>query len=103
NSSTLIRRMVDPKFVPNAEDTARFVSKLTDLPLVTKIEEIEIDDKLIEVVGDAIIRREGIFPHKRLSPSSVAVLMTNPLDYAKRESFSQATETAIEEDRKSVV
>ncbi len=96
-SSTLIHRMVDPKFVPNAEDTARFVSKLTDLPLVTKPEEIEIDDKLIEVIGDAVIRREGIFPHKRLSPNSVAVLMTNPLDYAKRESFSQTTEMMIEE------
>src|ERR1051325_2162030 len=96
-SSTLIHRMVDPKFVPNAEDTARFVSKLTDLPLVTKLEEIEIDEKLIEVVGDAVIRREGIFPHKRMSPSSVAVLMTNPLDYAKRESFTQTTEMSIEE------
>jgi type IV pilus assembly protein PilB len=96
-SSTLIHRMVDPKFVPNAEDTARFIAKLTDLPLVTKIEEIEVDDKLIEVVGDAIIRREGVFPHKRLSPSSVAVLMTNPLDYAKRESFTQGTEMSIEE------
>jgi type II secretory ATPase GspE/PulE/Tfp pilus assembly ATPase PilB-like protein len=96
-SSTLIHRMVDPKFVPNAEDTARFVSKLTDLPLVTKLEDIEIDDKLIEVIGDAIIRREGIFPHKRMSPNSVAVLMTNPLDYGKRESFSQATEMSIEE------
>src|SRR4051812_33418191 len=39
-SSTLIHRMVDPKFVPNAEDTAKFVSKLTDLPLITKIEEL---------------------------------------------------------------
>ncbi len=96
-SSTLIHRMVDPKFVPNAEDTAKFVSKLTDLPLVTKVEDIEIDEKLIEVVGDAVIRREGIFPHKRMSPSSVAVLMCNPLDYAKRESFSQNTEMSIEE------
>ena len=96
-SSTLIHRMVDPKFQPSADDTARFVAKLTDLPLVTKIEEIEIDDKLIEVIGDAVIRREGVFPHKRLSPSSVAVVMTNPLDYAKRESFTQATELSIEE------
>ncbi|HVS53351.1 MAG TPA: ATPase, T2SS/T4P/T4SS family [Opitutaceae bacterium] len=96
-SSTLIHRMVDPKFVPNAEDTARFIAKLTDLPLVTKPEEIEFDDKLIEVIGDAIIRREGIFPHKRMSPSSVAVLMTNPLDYGKRESFTQNTELSIEE------
>jgi type II secretory ATPase GspE/PulE/Tfp pilus assembly ATPase PilB-like protein len=96
-SSTLIHRMVDPKFVPNAEDTARFVAKLTDLPLVTKPEEVEIDEKLIEVIGDAVIRREGIFAHKRMSPSSVAVLMTNPLDYAKRESFTQTTEMSIEE------
>ncbi|MBW7896684.1 MAG: Flp pilus assembly complex ATPase component TadA [Opitutaceae bacterium] len=98
-SSTLIQRMVDPKFQLDADDTARFISKLTDLPLVTNEDEIEIDDKLIEVTGDAIIRREGIFPHKQLSPNSVAVLMTNPLDYAKRESFSQATEMNIEEVR----
>lgn len=98
-SSTLIQRMVDPKFQLSADDTARFISKLTDLPLVTKIDEIEIDDKLVEVTGDAIMRREGIFPHKQLSPNSVAVLMTNPLDYAKREAFSQATEMHIEEVR----
>src|SRR4051812_35693952 len=96
-SSTLIHRVVDPKFVPNAEETARFVAKLTDLPLVTKPDQVEFDDKLVEVIGDSIIRREGIFPHKRLSPNSVAVLMMNPLDYAKRESFSQATEMLIEE------
>ena len=96
-SSTLIHRMVDPKFVPNAEDTARFVARLTELPLVTRLEGIEIDEKLIAHTGDAIIRREGIFPHKRLGPHAIAVLMTNPLDYAKRESFAQATEQSIEE------
>jgi len=96
-SATLIQRMVDPKFQLSADDTARFVAKLTDLPLVTNPDEIEIDDKLLEVVGDALIRREGVFPHKRLSPNSVAVLMTNPLDYAKREAFSQAADLAIED------
>jgi len=98
-SAALIHRMVDAKFEVSADDTARFVAKLTELPLISKIEELEIDEKLIEVTGDAIIRREGVFPHKRLSPNSVAVVMTNPLDYAKRESFSQATELAIEEVR----
>jgi len=96
-SSAMIHRMVDPKFVPSADDTAKFVSKLTELPLITKIEELEIDEKLIEVTGDAIIRREGIFPFKRTSPNSVAVLMTNPLDYGKRESFQTATEQSIED------
>lgn len=96
-SATLLHRMLDPKFQLSADDTARFIAKLTDLPLVTKLSELEVDDKLVEVIGDAIIRREGIFPHKRVSPNSLSVLMTNPLDYAKRESFSQATEMSIDE------
>ncbi len=96
-SATLMQRMLDSKFQISSEDTAKFISRLTDHPLVTKVEEIEIDDKLIEVIGDAIIRREQIFPHKRLSPNSVAVLMANPLDYAKREAFQMATELVIEE------
>jgi type IV pilus assembly protein PilB len=96
-SSALIHRMVDPKFQLGADDTARFVSRLTDLPLVSKIEELEIDEKLVEMTGDAIIRREGVFPYKSLAPGSVAVVMTNPLDYAKRESFTQATDLSIDE------
>ncbi|HWA09280.1 MAG TPA: ATPase, T2SS/T4P/T4SS family [Opitutaceae bacterium] len=96
-SSTLMQRMLDPKFQLSAEDTAKFVSKLTDLPLVTKVEEVECDEKLIEAVGEAIIRREGIFPYKKLEGNAVAVLMANPLDYAKRESFQQATDYAIDD------
>jgi type IV pilus assembly protein PilB len=96
-SSALIHRMIDPKFQLGPDDTARFVSRLTDLPLVAKVEDLEIDERLVETTGDAIIRREGVFPHKSLGPGSVAVVMTNPLDYAKRESFSRATELNIDE------
>ena len=98
-SATLIQRMMDPKFALSADDTAKFIARLTDTPLITSEEEIEIDEKLVEVVGDAVIRREGIFPHKQLSPNTVAVLMSNPLDYAKRDSFQMATELSIEETR----
>lgn len=96
-SAALIHRMVDPKFVPNAEDAARFISKLTELPLVTKSDDIEIDRELVASVGDAVIRAEGVFPHQRLGPGSVAVLMTNPLDYTRREAFSRETGIAIDE------
>ena len=96
-SSTLMHRMLDPKFQLSGDDTAKFVAKLTDLPLVSKPEQIEVDEKLVEVIGDAIIRREGVFPYKRLGPNAVAALMANPLDFAKREAFSQTTELAIEE------
>jgi type IV pilus assembly protein PilB len=98
-SSTLMQRMLDPKFQLSAEDTAKFVAKLTDLPLVSKIEEVEADEKLIESIGEAIIRREGIFPFKKLEGNAIAVLMANPLDYAKRESFQQATDYAIDDVR----
>ena len=35
-SATLIQRMLDPKFQLSADDTAKFVAKFCDLPLVTK-------------------------------------------------------------------
>ncbi len=96
-SSTLIQRMLDPKFQLTPEDTAKFISKFTELPLVSKIEDVDIDDKLVEITGDAIIRRECIFPYKKTGTNSCSVLMTNPLDYAKREAFSQATEMSIDD------
>jgi type IV pilus assembly protein PilB len=98
-SSSLIQRMLDPKFQLSAEDTAKFIAKFTDLPLVTKVAEGEIDEKLVEVIGDAVIRREQIFPVKQTGTNSVIVLMTNPLDYARRESFQQATDLSIDEVR----
>ena len=98
-SSTLIHRMIDPKFQLAPDDTARFVSRLTDLPLVKKIEELEIEDNLVEAIGDAVIKREGVFPLKRLATGSVSVVMINPLDYAKRDAFMQATELSIDEVR----
>ncbi|MCS6245575.1 MAG: Flp pilus assembly complex ATPase component TadA [Opitutus sp.] len=96
-SAALIQRMLDPKFQPNPDDTAKFIARLTDHPLVTKIEELTIDENLVTAIGDAIIRREQIFPCSRTSPNSISVLMTNPLDYARREAFQQATELVIDE------
>ncbi len=96
-SSTLIQRMLDPKFQLTPEDTAKFISKFTELPLVSSADEIEVDEKLVEITGDAIIRRENIFPYKKTGTNSCSVLMTNPLDYAKRESFQQATEMTIDD------
>jgi type II secretory ATPase GspE/PulE/Tfp pilus assembly ATPase PilB-like protein len=96
-SSALIHRMIDPKFQLGPDDMARFISRLTELPLVTRTDELEIDDRLVETTGDAIIRREGVFPYMRASAGSVAVVMTNPLDFAKREAFTQATDLSIDD------
>lgn len=97
-SATLIQRMLDSKYQLGPDDTAKFVARLTDHPLVTAVEQLgEVDEKLIEIVGDAVIRREGVFPYRRIEHDRVAVLMGNPLDFAKREAFQQATELVIDE------
>ncbi len=96
-SAALIQRMMDPKFQPSPDDTAKFIARLTDHPLVTSADQLTIDDNLVTAIGDAIIRREHIFPCNRTSPNSIGVIMTNPLDYARRESFQQATELVIDE------
>lgn len=96
-SAPLIQRMQDPKFEIHDSDMAAFIARFTGLPLVTREEDVQIDQPLLEAVGEHTIRREGIIPHKRLSPSTVAVLMTNPLDFNRKEAFSHATDLSIEE------
>lgn len=96
-ASAIIHRMLDPKFQLNAEVSARFIATLADLPLVSGLEQIVVDEALLNNVGMAVLRSEGIFPYKRLGASSVAVFMTDPLDYHRRESFVQRTQLSIDE------
>lgn len=96
-SGPLLQRLIDPDYALSPEDVAKFIARYTGTPLVTSADDIKVDEKLLEVVGDAIIRRERVFPYRRLSPSSVAVLMADPFDYSRRERFSDATELHLDE------
>lgn len=97
-SAPLIGRMLDPKFALSDRDTAVFISKFTGNELIDSEDQInDLDEKLLEVVGDSVVKREGIFPIKRLSPTSCSALMANPLDYPRREGFATATEMTVEE------
>jgi type IV pilus assembly protein PilB len=97
-SAPLLGRMMDAKFELSDRDTAKFISKFTGNDLIESMDQLnDIDEKLLEVVGDSVVRREGIFPIKRLSPTACSALMANPLDYPRRESFATATEMQVEE------
>ncbi|MEO7413729.1 MAG: ATPase, T2SS/T4P/T4SS family, partial [Opitutaceae bacterium] len=96
-SAALIQRMLDPKFQLSAQDTAKFVARFTDLPLITNADDVKVDKELADQVGDAVMRREGIFPYRFLGPNSVAVVTPNPLDYGKREEFTRATGFSLDE------
>lgn len=96
-TSPLIQRLTDPQYEMDDAITAKYVSRFTGSPLVTNVEELDIDDKLLGVVGDAIIMRTGVFPIKQLGPNSILAVMVNPYDYQNREAFHNATEMAIED------
>ncbi|HTO03167.1 MAG TPA: GAF domain-containing protein [Opitutus sp.] len=95
-ASVLLHRMMDPAFAPNAEDTARFIARLTEHPLVTRIQDLEIDEKLVLTTGEAVIRREGVFPCQRIGKNAFAVVMTNPMDHFRREMFTRTTGLTID-------
>ncbi len=96
-SAPLLQRMLDPGFRPDDRETAKFIARFTDNRLVLDESEVEVDEELIGVAGDGIIRRTHILPYKRIGGQAVAALMTNPLDYPNRESFQNATDLHIEE------
>jgi type II secretory ATPase GspE/PulE/Tfp pilus assembly ATPase PilB-like protein len=95
--ATLIHRMVDPNIQLSPDDAARFIARLTALPLVKSPDELVVDKALVASVGEEIIRREAIFPYKLLSPNTVAVVMTNPLDHPRKERFAEAMSMTIDE------
>lgn len=96
-AAVLLHRMMDPAFAPHADDTARFIARLTELPLITHIQDLGIDEKLVLTTGESVIRREGVFPCRRIGKNAFAVVMTNPMDHFRREMFTRTTGLTIEE------
>ncbi len=96
-TAPLLQRLIDPNYEMPDDRVAVYISKFTEAPLVTDEESLDIDEKLIEVVGDAIVRRTGILPIKQLTPSSISALMINPYDYGAREEFQTNTEMTVDD------
>ncbi len=96
-TAPLVQRLIDPNYHMPDEMTAKYIARFTNSPLITTADEVSLDDKVLEIVGEAIIRRTGILPYKQMHPGSVAVLMSNPYDYQNREHFQTATELRIEQ------
>ncbi len=96
-AAPLIQRLTDPKYEMRDDVTAKYISKFTGAPLITSLDEINFDEKILEVVGESIIKRTGVVPYKQLTPTSVAALMVNPYDYQNREEFARQSEMSVED------
>ncbi|MEO0794626.1 MAG: ATPase, T2SS/T4P/T4SS family [Verrucomicrobiota bacterium] len=96
-TAPLIQRMIDPKYEMPDDKLATYIAKFTDSRLILDRNELEIDEKLFEVVGEEVIRKTGVIPFKQLTPTSVSALMVNPYDYHSREEFERVSELSLEE------
>lgn len=96
-TSALLLRILDPSYEINELDTARYISNFTETPLVTKEEDLNIDEKFISTFSGELIQQTGIFPFKRIDEHNVGVLMKNPLDFQSRETFALKTQLTIDE------
>ncbi|HCJ11945.1 MAG TPA: secretion system protein E [Opitutae bacterium] len=96
-TSSLLLRILDPDYKIKEDDTARYISSFTETPLIVDEDQITVDENLLSGIDGEIVRKEYIFPFKRIGESSIAVLMKNPLDYQTREAFSLKTQFQIDE------
>ncbi|MFO8026961.1 MAG: ATPase, T2SS/T4P/T4SS family [Opitutales bacterium] len=93
----LIQRLVDPEYEMNDEAVARYTARFTGEKLVTDNDDLPVEEKLVEMTGETIIRQTGIFPVENLGPNSISVVMVNPYDYPNIDAFEKSTELSIDE------
>ncbi|MGE9297162.1 MAG: ATPase, T2SS/T4P/T4SS family [Puniceicoccales bacterium] len=96
-TAPLIQRTIDPKYEMPDDKLAVYIAKFTDSRLVLDKNELQIDEKLFEVVGEELIRETGVVPTKQLTPTSISAVMVNPYDYHSREEFERKSELHLEE------
>lgn len=96
-TSPLLQRLIDPRFKLTETDTAKFIARYTGCPLILTAEKLNIDTRIAKTLDVEIIKNTGIFPYRQISPGVIGALMPNPLDYPKREQFTQKTKLNIEE------
>lgn len=96
-TAPLVRKLIDPDYKISDVVTAKYISRFTSTPLVTSEDELDIEEKLLELIEPSVIQRTGVFPLRQLSPRSVAALMVNPFDYPSQESFETTTDMQVDE------
>jgi len=93
----LTQKLVDPQYAMSDDAIAKYTARFTGEQLVTSIEELDIESKLVEMAGGDLIRKSGIFPVAHLGPNSISAVLTNPFDYPSQHIFEEATEMSIDE------
>ena len=94
-SARVIYMARHPGFVWSQEDVSRYVARLAKLEYID-LGEVEIDPKLLALVGEENLRKFEILPLKKLGSGSLKAAIDNPLDVNRRDAFELATGLEVE-------
>lgn len=95
-SARVIEKAQNPDIKISEEEMAGYISKLTGYPFV-KLDEVNIDEKLLELIGEDIIKELKVLPLSKTSPGGVRVAMVDPLDIQAKDFFQIKTRLVIED------
>ncbi|MCU0722961.1 MAG: GspE/PulE family protein [Planctomycetes bacterium] len=96
-SSKVIQKVQNPEFVLTDEEMAQYISKLTNFPYMRLDKDFELNPKMVELVGADILAELQVIPVEKTGEHAVRVVMSNPLDWQKKETFQMKTGLEVSE------
>ncbi len=94
-SGRMIQRIRKPDKPVDEKEMALYISRLTQTPLLVLDDRVEVDENLLKLVGEPVLRRTMILPLKKPTADTIDVAISNPLDIQRRDAFEQTTHFAI--------
>ncbi len=95
-SARVIQKARFPETKIGEIEMAQYIARLTKCEFVNLDEDFEPNENLLKTIGKGPIKRYKILPMKKVGNKSLKVIMANPLELHKRDSFQLATSMDIE-------
>ncbi len=92
----LIERIRYPERKLKEDELVEITAKLYGTKVIKLGQDKDPDPKLIEAIGEEVIRDLNIIPLEKTSTSGVSVVMSNPWDVYKRDNFEIRTRFVID-------
>ncbi|MBI2922757.1 MAG: GspE/PulE family protein [Planctomycetes bacterium] len=96
-SARVIQKTRQPDLQITDREMASYVARMTRHKFSPLEDDVAMDEKLLELVGEDTIRKFRMLPVKKVSSGSVLVAMSDPLDLQRKDTFQAQVRLAIDE------
>ena len=90
-SARIIQKVNQPELKLNDLELAYYLSRLTDHDYFELGDDFVPDDKLLNLVGEANLKKFRILPVRKVGTQSVEIAISNPVDFDRIDNFRWAT------------